>query len=107
MRKQTPAQAVASQFHSLKGLVRNLLVDNPNFHSDNREPAYYFRQYPNTNAYAACPLRDHADFIAERIDEVGSFAQTMVDVVAVDEASDAELIAELQKRGYSVQKHFS
>jgi hypothetical protein len=54
---------------------------------------FYAETYPRTPQFIAGPLKSMAGYIL-----AGS---GLVDVVAVDEASDAQLIAELARRGYA------
>ena len=95
--KTTPAQNVAMQFDQLAKLTRNLLIDNVNF--GNR---HYVDTTPYTFQFIPGPLNSFGRTLLERIAIVRQFAIDMADVTPINEATDAALLAELQKRGYVI-----
>lgn len=100
-RKIEPHELIARNFDSLIRCVTNLLVDNRNFKIQ-RDPtthrqtqAHYFTEYPRTQDYVRDVLKNQADHIVERIEELKVLA---VDYSDIKEFSLEELEAEIARR---------
>ena len=72
MRKQmTPEEFTKREFKMLAKCVRNLLIDNKNFKGDWDRQGYYF-EHETFHSYVNGPLKDSAEFIIEKIEQLGA-----------------------------------
>ncbi len=62
---QSPADLINADLELLSAMVKNLLVNNINFKN-----GYYFSKYPGSERFVREVLRDQAEHILIRIDEV-------------------------------------
>lgn len=62
---QTPAELINADIERLSTLVKNLFINNRNF-----ETGYYFSEYPRTERFVREVLREQAEHILLRIDEI-------------------------------------
>ncbi|PZR93515.1 MAG: hypothetical protein DI537_10370 [Stutzerimonas stutzeri] len=99
--KVEPHQVIARNFDSLSRCVRNLLIDDPNFKVQ-RDPVtrqqtqgYYFRAHPKTEDFVREVLKQQAELIIERVEELKLLA---VDYSNIQEFSLEELEAEVARR---------
>jgi hypothetical protein len=65
-----PDELMRREFKALSKCVKNLLIDNKNFQGDWDKRGYYFEHH-NLPSYVQGPLKDHAEFIIEKIDQLG------------------------------------
>lgn len=77
-----PDELVKREFKMLSKCVRNLLIDNKNFKGDWDQRGYYF-EHETFESYVDGPLKDSAEFIIEKIDQLG---ELMIDWVKDYEA---------------------
>ncbi len=82
---QTPAYLINADIERLSALVKNLLIKNINF-----ENGFYFREYPRTERFVREVLREQAEHILLRIDEIK-------DRVSIELQSEAEFAADSSK----------
>lgn len=100
-RRIDPHQIIERNFTSLTRLVRNLLIDNKNFQistdvaSGSSHQAHYFKEYPQSSDFVRHVLREQAEFILERVDDLKTLAVEYSDIT---QFSDDELEAELARR---------
>jgi hypothetical protein len=78
----TPEEFMKREFKMLSKCVRNLLIDNKNFKGDWDRRGYYF-EHETFDSYVHGPLKDSAEFIIEKIDQLG---EVVVDYVKDYEA---------------------
>jgi hypothetical protein len=71
---------LARQLDGLSVLVKNLLIYNPNLKSNDRAaPPYFYRAYPHTPDFVREVLRDHVEYILEKIDAINGIAVRMTE----------------------------
>lgn len=71
----TPAEVMDERLRSLSLVVKNLLVDNKNFHG--ASSAYYFSEMPSTRDFVRGPLKGMAESIVDRIEELRDLSSVM------------------------------
>ena len=85
----TPADIIDMKFDQLKSLVNNLLINNRNFKS-----GYYFRTYPSTSIFVRHVLRDQAEHIIGRIEQLQD------DVMGEIEELEKETVQPASEEGF-------